>query len=127
MALQDHDQPSQRPAAKGASRGSEIALDEVPLKDIRPLSLIANPEDKLLERELSEHIKEALDKLPELYREAVFLTYIEGLSYEEVATILNCPIGTVMSRLYRGRRMLREKLEIYRFALWGKEPKAKRR
>jgi RNA polymerase sigma-70 factor (ECF subfamily) len=51
-------------------------------------------------------IREALDSLPVDYRQAVTLADIEGLSYKEIADAMECPIGTVMSRLYRGRKIL---------------------
>lgn len=72
-----------------------------------------SPEEEMLRKELGSKIKEALDDLPEQYRLPVFLAYAEGLSYGEVASALDCPLGTVMSRLHRGRRILREKLEEY--------------
>jgi len=59
---------------------------------------------------LDDDVKRALDELPESFRTAVILSDLEGFSYKEIADILNCPIGTVMSRLFRGRRILRKKL-----------------
>jgi RNA polymerase sigma-70 factor, ECF subfamily len=55
-------------------------------------------------------IKEAFAKLPESFRIAVLLSDVEGLRYREIAEVLNIPVGTVMSRLSRGRQMLRAKL-----------------
>jgi len=57
-----------------------------------------------------EEIKRAFAELPEQFRIAVLLSDIEGLKYGEIAEVLNVPVGTVMSRLSRGRRMLRVKL-----------------
>jgi RNA polymerase sigma-70 factor (ECF subfamily) len=57
-----------------------------------------------------EEIKQAFAELPEPFRIAVLLSDIEGLSYREIAEVLNVPVGTVMSRLSRGRRMLRARL-----------------
>ena len=57
-----------------------------------------------------EEIKQAFAELPEPFRIAVLLSDIEGLKYREIAEVLNLPVGTVMSRLSRGRRMLRAKL-----------------
>ncbi len=54
-----------------------------------------------------EEIREAVLKLPLVYREAIVLAHVAGFSYREMAQILELPIGTVMSRLFRGRRMLR--------------------
>jgi len=65
------------------------------------------PEDILLRREAVEQVREAIRHLPPLLREIVELRDIEGLSYHEIATILSRPVGTVMSRLYRGRNLLR--------------------
>ena len=58
-------------------------------------------------------VKVALQNLPEDYRVAVFLVDVEGFSYQETADIMKTPQGTVMSRLHRGRRMLREALKDY--------------
>lgn len=63
-------------------------------------------ESDYLDQELSRDIQQALDQLPEEYRWAVLLVDVEGFSYQEIAQILSCPIGTVMSRINRGRRML---------------------
>jgi RNA polymerase sigma-70 factor (ECF subfamily) len=57
-----------------------------------------------------EQVRAAIEKLPDAYREIVVLRDIEGFSYQEIATVLNCPAGTVMSRLGRARGKLREAL-----------------
>jgi RNA polymerase sigma-70 factor (ECF subfamily) len=65
------------------------------------------PEDILLRRETVEQVRDAIRRLPPLLREIVELRDIEGLAYREIATVVGRPIGTVMSRLYRGRNLLR--------------------
>lgn len=62
---------------------------------------------------LDDEVKEAIDSLPDDFRSAVIMADLEDMSYKEIAEAMDCPLGTVMSRLYRGRRLLREKLEVY--------------
>ena len=76
----------------------------------------ADPNDlqtKIFGGLLGDDITRALESLPEDFRTVVILCDIEGLSYEEIAEFVDCPVGTVRSRLHRGRRMLREKLSSY--------------
>ena len=68
------------------------------------------PEDLLLERERQLEIKSALKELPQHYREAIVLRYFDDLSYEEIAEIQQVPIGTVRSRLAKGRDLLSRSL-----------------
>ncbi len=72
--------------------------------------LAMRPENAYLDNLLSDDVLAALDGLPDDFRTVVVLCDIEGLSYKEIADIVGCPVGTVMSRLYRGRRMLEGKL-----------------
>jgi RNA polymerase sigma-70 factor (ECF subfamily) len=58
-------------------------------------------------------VKEAVEALPEQFRLAVLLADVEGFSYKEIAEILDIPIGTVMSRLHRGRKALQRELYTY--------------
>lgn len=69
-----------------------------------------SPETEVLERMPESEVKEALEALPEQYRLAVLLADVEGFSYKEIADILEIPIGTVMSRLHRGRKLLQHAL-----------------
>ena len=70
-------------------------------------------EDVVLESLPDSDIKRALTEIPEEFRMAVYLADVEGFSYKEIAEIVNVPTGTVMSRLHRGRKLLREKLSGY--------------
>jgi RNA polymerase sigma-70 factor, ECF subfamily len=69
------------------------------------------PESILLERASQEMVQEALGQLPVIFREALLLCEVEEMSYQEIADALSIPIGTVMSRLARARRMLRQAVE----------------
>ena len=64
------------------------------------------PEEAVSTAVTQARIREALDSLPPDYRLAVTLADLEGLSYKEIAEVMECPIGTVMSRIYRGRKIL---------------------
>ena len=84
-----------------------------------------NPEEVLLNNLMDADVKGALESLPESFRNVVILAAIEGFSYKEIAEILGIPIGTVMSRLHRGRRQLQVKLWEYarRAHYVGAEPR----
>src|SRR5438105_15572772 len=67
-------------------------------------------EDELLDIYTDDEVKQAIEALPEQFRMAVLLADVEGFSYKEIAEILDVPIGTVMSRLHRGRKQLQKAL-----------------
>jgi RNA polymerase sigma-70 factor (ECF subfamily) len=71
-----------------------------------------NPEDRAIARSTAEQVEKALAQLKPIFREAVFLRDIEGLSYEEISEVLGQRLGTVRSRIARGRNKLRELLEV---------------
>ncbi len=69
-----------------------------------------DPEQRLIAATLDIDLREALDSLPPAFREAVWLRDVEDLAYADMAQVLDVPIGTVMSRISRGRRLLQERL-----------------
>lgn len=71
------------------------------------------PEDDVFDRLLDDDVEQAIRALPEEFKLVVMLSDIEGLQYKEIADILGCPVGTVRSRLSRGRRLLRKHLWAY--------------
>jgi RNA polymerase sigma-70 factor (ECF subfamily) len=71
----------------------------------------ATPFDQLAAHEIQDAVQGALQQVPDVFRGAVILRDLEGLSYEEVAEVLDCSVGTVKSRILRGRRALKEILE----------------
>lgn len=74
---------------------------------------LASAEEHALDGIGDVDIREALAQLPDDFRMAVYLSDVEGFAYKEIAEIMDCPVGTVMSRLHRGRKMLRELLRDY--------------
>ncbi len=90
-------------ADRWARRRLEIPLAENEMEGLEPYY---DWEGEFLEPELSARVEQALGELPEEYRWAVLLADVEEFSYQEIAAVMGCPIGTVMSRLNRGRRML---------------------
>src|SRR5947207_8305621 len=75
-----------------------------------------SPERSLLERSVSDDVQRALDALPDDFRTAVVLCDVQGLSYKEIADIMQTPVGTVMSRLFRGRKLLAAALREFAVA-----------
>ena len=101
-------------------RPDESDLDEVEdlylyrrLGGLEAAAVGRSAEDELFDRVTDVEVKEALESLPEQFRVAVLLADVEGFSYKEIAEILDIPIGTVMSRLHRGRKGLQKRLYEY--------------
>ncbi len=78
--------------------------------DADALRDLNTPESAMLTKEIGQTVNEAVGSLPEELRTALTLRELEGLSYEEIAQVMNCPIGTVRSRIFRARETVAEKL-----------------
>ncbi|MBN2430469.1 MAG: sigma-70 family RNA polymerase sigma factor [Acidobacteria bacterium] len=85
------------------TRNEELTF-QVPSPDV-------TPEDKLCNFEFVQHFNEAVQSLPLEYREVITLRHINHCSYQEIAEVCDIPIGTVKNRIFRGRELLRKKLE----------------
>ena len=71
---------------------------------------VATPDAELQTKQIGQAVNEAVEALPEELRTAIMLREIEGLSYEEIAQMMDCPIGTVRSRIFRAREAIAEKI-----------------
>jgi RNA polymerase sigma-70 factor (ECF subfamily) len=98
-------------------RGDEEQVATLYGAEVRQAAL--DPEETLVGGTLGDETSRALAELPADYREAVLLADVEGMKYRDIATALGCPIGTVMSRLFRARRMLEERLAPFAAADYG--------
>ena len=94
-------------ALVGARLASPDIEDAEGFEDATLLREVATPDSMLQSRQVAEAVNRAIEKLPEELRTAIVLRELEGLSYEEIAETMACPIGTVRSRLSRGRSTLR--------------------
>lgn len=90
----------------------DVELSET-LLESASVEHVSTPEEHLFEQLLDSEIQEALDWLPVEFRTVVWLSDVEELSYREIGEIIDCPLGTVASRLYRGHSLLRERLREY--------------
>jgi RNA polymerase sigma-70 factor (ECF subfamily) len=90
---------------RGASR-EPVDVDSTIVDSLPVEAPEDDPERRLLRSTLDADLQEALDALPDVYREAVWLRDVEDCSYQEIAGILGVPAGTVMSRISRGRKLL---------------------
>jgi RNA polymerase sigma-70 factor (ECF subfamily) len=71
---------------------------------------VNTPENEMMSRQVANTVNQSLEKLPEDLRTAITLREIEGLSYEEIALMMNCPIGTIRSRIFRAREAIATQL-----------------
>jgi RNA polymerase sigma factor (sigma-70 family) len=100
-------------------RRSRIRMEALPKDSDRLPGLGPEPEQVFSDTHLDPLLQEALDELPPEFRAAVVLCDVEGLSYEEIGATLGVKLGTVRSRIHRGRAALRNSLERRRAALGG--------
>jgi len=101
-------------------KGTEVELDDVEelflykrLGSIDQSQLSSSAEDQMLELFTDDEVKSALEELPEDFRIPVLLSDVDGFSYKEISEMLEIPIGTVMSRLHRGRKAMQKMLYEY--------------
>jgi RNA polymerase sigma-70 factor (ECF subfamily) len=101
-----------------SSRSQTVPLDEKWLsEEVSPPESVVyprTPEDLARNRQLSESLARAIADLPEYHRAVIMLREVDGLSYEEIAKVLHCSVGTVMSRLHYARAKLKEALKEFR-------------
>jgi RNA polymerase sigma-70 factor (ECF subfamily) len=84
--------------------------DAEDFEDNSLLKEVNTPESELMSKQIAQTVSKSLDALPEELRSAIVLREIDGLSYEEIASIMNCPVGTVRSRIFRAREAISEQL-----------------
>ena len=93
--------------------------ETVDVDTIEPFAVLSEEQEedaqggRFFDQIIDEEVQQAIDALPETFREALVLSDVEGMSYQEISSILGVPVGTVKSRLFRARRMLRTKLYHY--------------
>ena len=94
----------------GGGGGDDHVIRDASFDDGEQLRDINTPENLLLSKQIGETVNAAMDALPEELRTAIMLRELEGLSYEEIAKIMDCPIGTIRSRIFRAREAVATKL-----------------
>ena len=112
-----------RPAETELDEGEDLHLYRR-LGGLEAVLASRSAEDELMDWFTDVEVKNALEALPENFRIPVLLADVEGFSYKEIAEMLDIPIGTVMSRLHRGRKSLQKQLYAYALSrgLTGREP-----
>jgi RNA polymerase sigma-70 factor (ECF subfamily) len=102
-----------RKAQRRPQESLQDEIDDFSFYDELSRSTGASPERQVLDSFTADEVKDALAQLPDTFREAVYLADVEGFAYKEIAEIMGTPVGTVMSRLHRGRKALHQALHGY--------------
>jgi RNA polymerase sigma-70 factor (ECF subfamily) len=100
--------------AMGRRAPTSTSMDAEEAEELGESELLQDvntPENQMMSRQVAETVNQTLEKLPEELRTAITLREMEGLSYEEIASIMNCPIGTVRSRIFRAREAIAVQLK----------------
>jgi RNA polymerase sigma-70 factor (ECF subfamily) len=93
------------------SLSNDIEVEDAEnFEDGDELRTVDTPETELMTKELAQTVKQAIEALPQELKTAISLRELDGLSYEEIAELMHCPIGTVRSRIFRARESVAEKL-----------------
>ena len=91
---------------------NEVEIEDMEhFDDATDLRSYETPESSMMTKEIAATVNETIEHLPEELRSAITLREMDGLSYEEIAEIMDCPIGTVRSRIFRARESIAEKLK----------------
>jgi len=96
-------------------RRPQVAIESTTemLHELPDQNMSLRPDREMLNAELREHIFAAVDELPAKHKQVILLREVEGMSYRDIAAVVGCTEGTVMSRLFYGRERLRQVLEPY--------------
>lgn len=108
--INEYRRKARRPALVELT-GTEASEEKSPDPEVR-IDMSRGTREDLMEL-LDDKVKQAIESLPEDFRGAVIMADLEDLSYKEIAERMGCPLGTVMSRLFRGRKLLRDILQEY--------------
>ena len=101
---------AQKRRASNTSNNFDIE-DAENLEEGGQLRELSTPESELISKQIAQTVNQALNELPEELCTAITLREIEGLSYEEIASVMNCPTGTIRSRIFRAREVISVKLQ----------------
>jgi len=107
----DHGRRGKKHRAASFDEARSAVETAGPARPAFGLHHVEDPDEAVARAEIRDAFREALDELPEIHRAVLVLRELEGMSYADMADALDCPKGTIMSRLYHARRKMREALE----------------